>query len=49
MLADGTFHGTLCAIDPARRSISGGEVIAAMEVHAKRVGEILSGKPTVLP
>ncbi|MET0371561.1 MAG: GAF domain-containing protein [Sphingobium sp.] len=42
MLDDGTFYGTLCAIDPGRRQVSGAEVVAAMERMARDVARILS-------
>lgn len=41
-LADGSFFGTLCAIDPAPRTISGTDVVAAMRAYAAEVGVILS-------
>lgn len=42
LLADGTFFGTLCAIDPHPRSLTAPETISAMEELATRVAAILS-------
>lgn len=36
--ADGSFFGTLCAIDPAPRATSLSEVRAAIEAYAARIG-----------
>lgn len=41
-LADGSFFGTLCAIDPKPHSISASETVATMADYAKRVAAILS-------
>ena len=41
-LADGSFYGTLCAIDPKPRALSGEETVAALEDCARRVAAILS-------
>ncbi len=41
-LADGSFFGTLCAIDPSPREISGASVVSAMTRYAARVAAILS-------
>ena len=41
-LADGSFFGTLCAIDPAPRTLSGTEIVRGLERHARALGEILS-------
>jgi GAF domain-containing protein len=41
-LDDGTFFGTLCAIDPARRNVSDNDIVAMFSGFAKRVGVILS-------
>jgi GAF domain-containing protein len=41
-LDDGSFFGTLCAIDPARRSVSDDAVVAMFSHYAKQVGAILS-------
>lgn len=43
-LPDGSFYGTLCAIDPAPRIVSDHATVAAMRRYAERVGEILAGK-----
>jgi GAF domain-containing protein len=42
LLDDGSFYGTLCAIDPAPRTLSVPAIIAALEGFAVRVGHILS-------
>lgn len=39
---DGSFWGTVCAIDPKPREISAGEVVAALQGYAKRLGTLLS-------
>jgi GAF domain-containing protein len=44
MLEDGSFFGTLCAIDPKPRTVSAPAVIAALEGYAKKVAAILSAK-----
>lgn len=44
-LADGSFYGTLCAIDPAPRDVSGAAVVAAMRGYARAVAAILSPPP----
>ena len=41
-LADGTFFGTLCAIDPAPRRVADEAIIEMFSTFAKQVGEILS-------
>lgn len=41
-LADGSFFGTLCAIDPEPRTISGTVVVEAMQGYAAALGTILS-------
>jgi GAF domain-containing protein len=41
-LDDGTFFGTLCAIDPAPRSVSDEAILQVFSDFAKRVGAILS-------
>ncbi|WHO39721.1 GAF domain-containing protein [Sphingobium sp. AP49] len=40
-LSNGTFYGTLCAIDPARRRIATPEVIARMRACALHVAALL--------
>ena len=42
LLADGSFYGTLCAIDPAPRELGAPETIAILEACAERVAAILS-------
>jgi len=41
-LADGSFFGTLCAIDPEPRSLSAGDMMATMRDFAARIAAILS-------
>lgn len=41
-LDDGSFFGTLCAIDPAPRHVSDADMVALLVAHAKRAGHILS-------
>ena len=41
-LDDGSFWGTLCAIDPNPRAVSDDEVVAMFSDFAKQVGAILS-------
>lgn len=48
-LDDGTFFGTLCAIDPAERSVSDEAVVEMFSNFAKRVGEILSQNQSAYP
>ena len=43
-LADGTFYGTLCAIDPEPRTLSGPEMVERLKLCAERVASILSAK-----
>jgi len=45
LLDDGSFYGTLCAIDPAPRTLSAPEIVAALEGFAARVGHTLSRDP----
>ena len=42
ILPDGSFFGTLCAIDPAPHGLSASETVAALTAYAGRVGAILS-------
>ena len=44
VLADGSFYGTLCAIDPNPRTVSAPAVVAALEAHARQVAAILSAR-----
>jgi GAF domain-containing protein len=41
-LEDGSFFGTLCAIDPARRRVEDEAVIEMFSTYAREVGAILS-------
>src|SRR4051812_38576437 len=41
---DGSFYGTLCAIDPEARTLSTPETVGALQALAERVGHILSAK-----
>ena len=41
-LEDGSFFGTLCAIDPARRRVADETIVAMFSAFAKEVGAILS-------
>ena len=41
-LDDGSFFGTLCAIDPAPRQISDEEIVSLLGQYAQRVGKLLS-------
>jgi GAF domain-containing protein len=42
VLADGSFYGTLCAIDPRRRQVSSDAVATALREHTRRIAELLS-------
>ena len=44
LLADGSFYGTLCAIDPGPRGVGAPEVIALLQSYAERVAAILSSR-----
>lgn len=44
VLDDGSFYGTLCTMDPARREVSAPETIAVLEHGARRIAEILSAR-----
>lgn len=41
-LDDGSFFGTLCAIDPEPRTVSDEAIVASFTAHAKKVGLIIS-------
>lgn len=41
--ADGSFFGTICAIDPEPRSLRSTEIVAMMEDYARRIAAILDG------
>lgn len=51
VLDDGSFYGTLCALDPEPRTVSAPQLIETLQRLAKRVAAILSSKlpPTVQP
>lgn len=42
LLENGSFYGTLCAIDPNRREVSSASIATAMRALAARAGTILS-------
>lgn len=44
ILDDGSFYGTLCAIDPAPRDVSAPDTVAVLEQSARRIGAILSAR-----
>lgn len=44
VLADGSFFGTLCAIDPEPHALSSPDVVALLEGYARRIARILSGQ-----
>ena len=41
-LVDGSFFGTLCAIDPARRRVTDEAIVEMFSAYARTVGRILS-------
>ena len=41
-LNDGSFYGTLCAIDPKPRALSARDTVERLKTLAHRLGEILS-------
>ena len=43
-LTDGSFYGTLCALDPNPRALSARATIGVLRKHAKRIGDLLSAK-----
>ena len=43
-LSDGSFYGTLCAIDPEPRALSARETVGQLQELAERLGKILSDK-----
>ena len=43
-LPDGSFFGTLCAIDPVRRSVSSHDAVRVMTECAAQIGEIIAEK-----
>ena len=44
VLSDGSFYGTLCAIDPNPRALSARAMVAVLQRQAERIAEILSSK-----
>ena len=48
-LDDGTFFGTLCAIDPQRRKVSDEAIVLTFTELARRVGHILSETLAIRP
>lgn len=42
VLADGTFYGTLCAIDPSPRQLASSDIVPALKGFAARVAAVLS-------
>lgn len=42
VLDDGSFWGTLCAIDPNPRKLRAGQVVTALQGYAKRLGALLA-------
>jgi GAF domain-containing protein len=42
VLTDGSFYGTLCAIDPKPRALSAGATVTVLQRQARRIGELLS-------
>jgi len=42
VLSDGSFYGTLCAVDPSPRKLTGPNIVQALEAFADRVAAILS-------
>jgi GAF domain-containing protein len=47
VLPDGSFFGTLCAIDPVRRTISTSDAVAAMTAFAARIGEMIGARQAI--
>lgn len=47
VLSDGSFYGTLCAIDPQPRKLTGPDMFPALERFAARVAAILSERVSV--
>jgi GAF domain-containing protein len=48
-LADGSFYGTLCAIDPNPRALSARAMVSVLERQAQRIAEIISAKMQAEP
>lgn len=49
VLADGSFFGTLCAIDPKPRALSTGRVVETMRAFADQIAAILSTEKAAQP
>jgi GAF domain-containing protein len=47
VLSDGSFYGTLCAVDPSPRKLTGPNIVPALEAFAGRVAAILSERSFV--
>ena len=47
VLSDGSFYGTLCAVDPTPRKLTGSGILQALEMFAGRVAAILSERLSV--
>ena len=48
ILNDGSFYGTLCAIDREPRALSAQAMVAVLEKQAQRIAEILSDQPAIV-
>ncbi len=48
VLEDGSFYGTLCAIDREPRALSARTMVAVLQKQAERIAEILSSQPAPL-
>jgi GAF domain-containing protein len=44
VLADGSFFGTLCAIDPAPHDLNAGALVATMRSFAEQIAKLLSAR-----
>ena len=49
VLSDGSFYGTLCAVDPSPRKLTGPGIVPALETFASRVAAILSERSSLGP
>jgi GAF domain-containing protein len=47
VLSDGSFYGTLCAVDPTPRKLTGSGIVRALEMFAGRVAAIISERLSV--
>lgn len=43
ILSDGSFFGTLCAVDPQRRELRGSGIVPTMEDFTSRIARIVEG------